>query len=388
MKEALLIRPGSEPQDAVWWCTADAAEEPVRLEGWEQLQQLADHPQAKAVCLLIPASDVLFREFTLTKKGLFTQMPPFSWLAEETLMGDVEDLHWTVVRKVGNQVVAAAVSETQLRRWVNACEEAGLAVVKALPDALLLPLSNDGATLVSLDDNWWIRQNETQATVVSEALLPTVFERLGEGSHQCYGDIVPVYRQAVELLPWQHPLLLIQPELRTKKLNFMHGPFGQQANMKEEVRRWRKPLIGAVALALLLSLLPQLANYWQVKTRQQEAEKSVQALFANYFPRSSFTSNFKYHFTQQLKTPARDFFVDIAQLDRVKSAFSDIEIGTIRYESAQRVFTVNVTAPDKARIEAFVNQAKPTFTFAIEDEKDNAPAKTVSAVLKSQAGKP
>ena len=387
MKEALLIRPGSKPDDVVWWCVFGAADEPARLNGWAQLSELSQHPLAKSVCLLLPASEAIFREFTLVKKGPFSQTPQFSWLAEETLMGDVEDLHWTPVRKVGNQVVAVAVNATQLQRWIDACHDAGLEVIKAVPDALLLPLNNDGVTFVALEDEWWIRQSETQATVIGALLLPVVFERLGEGNHQCYGEMPANFSTAVEANPWQHPLLLIQPELRARKLNMLHGPFGQQADLKDEIRRWRKPLIGTVVLALLLSLLPQLANFWQIKTRQNEAEQAVQATFADYFPRANFTTNLKYHFTQQLKNPPRDFFFDIAQLDRAKSAFTDIQMGVIRYENAQRIFTVDVTAPSKARVEAFVNQAKPTFIFEIEGGKDNAADKTFSAVLKSQAGK-
>lgn len=387
MKEALIIRAGSKPEQAVWWCALGSEEPPARLAGWEALSELAQHPQAKAVCLLIPASDVVFREFTLTKKGLFAQMPQFSWLAEESLMGDVEELHWTPVSKVGNQIVAAAVSMTQMQRWLDACHDAGLQVVKVAPDALLLPLNNDGATFVSLDDAWWIRQDATHATVVSDALLPTVFSRLPEGNHQCYGEMQLAFSASVEPQPWQHPLRLIQPELRVKKLNFLHGPFGQQADIKEEMRRWRKPIIGALVLALLLSLLPQLAIWWQVRTRQQEAERDVQTLFANYFPQSSFTSNLKYHFTQQLKTPQRDFFHDIAQLDQIKSAFSDIEMGAVSYETAKGSFTLHVTGPNKARVEAFVNQAKPAFAFTFEEEKSAAAGKRYSAVLKGETVK-
>lgn len=387
MKDALIIRASSNPEQAVWWWPLGAAQDPARLEGWAGLRELAAHPLAGAVCLLVPASEVVFRDFTLTKKGPFTQLPQFSWLAEDSLMGDVEDLHWTVVRKVGNQVTAAAINATLLQQMLEACREAGLQVVKVAPDALLLPFNPDGATFASLEEEWWIRQGETQATTVHATLLPAVFERLGEGNHQCYGDMLPAFRQAVEPQPWQHPLRLIAPELKTKKLNLLHGAFSQQADIKEEVRRWRKPLTGVAVLALLLSLLPQLANFWQIKTQQKAAEESVQALFKAYFPQSSFTSNLKYHFTQQLKTPTRDFFQDLAQLDQIKRTFTDIELGTVRYDAAQSAFTLNVTAPGKARVEAFVNQAKPAFAFAITEEKSAAEGKPFSAVLKGEAVK-
>ncbi len=41
---------------------------------------------------------MIFRHFTLPKK-VASQAMAFSWMAEETLIGDVDNLHWTVLHK-------------------------------------------------------------------------------------------------------------------------------------------------------------------------------------------------------------------------------------------------------------------------------------------------
>lgn len=78
-------------------------------------------------------------------------------MAEETLLGEVETLHWTVLNKKGPEVDAVAIDAERLRHWLELFAQAGLAVVQALPDAWLLPVSEGGTTLVSLEESYWLR---------------------------------------------------------------------------------------------------------------------------------------------------------------------------------------------------------------------------------------
>src|SRR5690606_9188906 len=89
--------------------------------------------------------------------GLSAQTAPFSWMAEETLIGDVETLHWTVMRKKGREVDAVAIEAGRLTHWLEIFAQAGLKVIQVLPDAILLPVMEGGHTLVSCGDSWWLR---------------------------------------------------------------------------------------------------------------------------------------------------------------------------------------------------------------------------------------
>ena len=78
------------------WC--ESGSEQVTTLAPQALHTLTDHPLAARVCLLLPASEMIFRHFTLPKK-MASQATAFSWMAEETLIGEVDDLHWTVLNK-------------------------------------------------------------------------------------------------------------------------------------------------------------------------------------------------------------------------------------------------------------------------------------------------
>jgi general secretion pathway protein L len=54
-------------------------------------------------------------------------------------------------------VDAVAIDAERLRHWLELFAQAGLAVVQALPDAWLLPVSEGGTTLVSLEESYWLR---------------------------------------------------------------------------------------------------------------------------------------------------------------------------------------------------------------------------------------
>ncbi len=116
------------------------------------LAALAGHALAARVCLLLPASEMIFRRFTLPKKGSVE----FSRLAEETLIGDV-DTSLDGAQQEGAEVDAVAIDAARLQYWLTAVPMPGWMVVQVLPDAILLPVTEGGSTLVSTDSGYWMR---------------------------------------------------------------------------------------------------------------------------------------------------------------------------------------------------------------------------------------
>ncbi len=140
MKQVLFVRPDSFEGGKIMWCVSGTQQ----VETVASLEALADHPLATRVCLMLPASSMIFRHFTLPKK-VASLATAFSWMAEETLIGDVDTLHWTVLSKKGAEVDAVAIDADSLQAWLTRCQEAGLTVVQALPDAWLLPVTAGAA---------------------------------------------------------------------------------------------------------------------------------------------------------------------------------------------------------------------------------------------------
>ena len=67
MKQVLFVRPDSREDGKIMWCES-GSEQVTTLDTPQALHTLADHPLAARVCLLLPASEMIFRHFTLPKK--------------------------------------------------------------------------------------------------------------------------------------------------------------------------------------------------------------------------------------------------------------------------------------------------------------------------------
>lgn len=64
MKQVLFVRPDNREGGKIMGCVSGSQQ----VETLESLDALADHPLAARVCLLLPASSMIFRHFTLPKK--------------------------------------------------------------------------------------------------------------------------------------------------------------------------------------------------------------------------------------------------------------------------------------------------------------------------------
>lgn len=100
----------------------------------------------------------------------------------------MDTLHWTVLNRKGREVDAVAIDAARLRYWLDRCADAGLTVVQVLPDAILLPVTEGGSTLVSTDSGYWMRYSPFGACETDAALLPLLLSQQCAGNLVCYGD--------------------------------------------------------------------------------------------------------------------------------------------------------------------------------------------------------
>ncbi|MCY0774062.1 type II secretion system protein GspL [Enterobacter cloacae complex sp. 2022EL-00788] len=366
MKQVLFIRPDTREDGNIMWCES-GSEHVEQLRGMASLADLAENALAARVCLLLPASEMIFRHFTLPKKG----GAEFSWLAEETLIGDVDNLHWTVLNRKGREVDAVAIDADRLRYWLNRCADAGLTVVQVLPDAFLLPVKDGGTTLVSTDDGYWMRYSPSGACETDAGLLPLLLSQQDAGGRVCYGD-APAGVQVDEKLAWQHPLVLIQPQWKSCRANLLHGEF--LAGGPHGSFRYPKSAVAAVAvLSLGLLLGPRIGMAWMLAHQEKLARQQMVELAQHYFPTLRQKTNLKYHFGQNIKKEKKGVFLQLDALEQIKASLPSVELSEVGYDDTQNQLTLNISATDPAALQAFVNKASDTFDFTLQPVSSEAP---------------
>ncbi|HDT6565345.1 TPA: type II secretion system protein GspL [Enterobacter cloacae] len=366
MKQVLFIRPDTHEDGNIMWCES-GSDQVEQRQGGASLAALAGHALAARVCLLLPASEMIFRRFTLPKKGSVE----FSWLAEETLIGDVDTLHWTVLNKKGREVDAVAIDAARLQYWLDRCADAGLTVVQVLPDAILLPVTEGGSTLVSTDSGYWMRYSPFGACETDAALLPLLLSQQCAGNLVCYGD-APADVQVDEQRAWQHPLVLIQPQWKSCKANLLHGVFsttGAQTGF-----RYAKPALAAMAvLSIGLLVGPRIGMAWMLSNQENLAQQQMVELAQHYFPTLRQTTNLKYHFGQNIKKEKKGIFLQLDALEQIKQSLPAVELSEVGYDDTQNQLTLNIRSMDPTALQAFVNKASDTFDFTLQPVSSEAP---------------
>ncbi|MCK6746879.1 type II secretion system protein GspL [Enterobacter cloacae] len=366
MKQVLFIRPDTHEDGNIMWCESGSDQVEQRQAG-ASLAALAGHALAARVCLLLPASEMIFRRFTLPKKGSVE----FSWLAEETLIGDVDTLHWTVLNKKGREVDAVAIDAARLQYWLDRCADAGLTVVQVLPDAILLPVTEGGSTLVSTDSGYWMRYSPFGACETDAALLPLLLSQQCAGNLVCYGD-APADVQVDEQRAWQHPLVLIQPQWKSCKANLLHGVFS--ATGAQTGFRYAKPTLAAMAvLSIGLLVGPRIGMAWMLSNQENLAQQQMVELAQHYFPTLRQTTNLKYHFGQNIKKEKKGIFLQLDALEQVKQSLPAVELSEVGYDDTQNQLTLNIRSMDPTALQAFVNKASDTFDFTLQPVSSEAP---------------
>ncbi|EMP7249755.1 TPA: type II secretion system protein GspL [Enterobacter cloacae] len=366
MKQVLFIRPDTHEDGNIMWCES-GSDQVEQRQGGASLAALAGHALAARVCLLLPASEMIFRRFTLPKKGSVE----FSWLAEETLIGDVDTLHWTVLNRKGREVDAVAIDAARLQYWLDRCADAGLTVVQVLPDAILLPVTEGGSTLVSTDSGYWMRYSPFGACETDAALLPLLLSQQCAGNLVCYGD-APADVQVDEQRAWQHPLVLIQPQWKSCKANLLHGVFS--ATGAQTGFRYAKPALAAMAvLSLGLLVGPRIGMAWMLSNQENLAQQQMVELAQHYFPTLRQTTNLKYHFGQNIKKEKKGIFLQLDALEQVKQSLPAVELSEVGYDDTQNQLTLNIRSMDPTALQAFVNKASDTFDFTLQPVSSEAP---------------
>ncbi|WP_288791200.1 type II secretion system protein GspL [uncultured Enterobacter sp.] len=367
MKQVLFVRPDSREGGKIMWCESGSE----HVEVLDSLEALADHPLAARVCLLLPAGDMIFRHFTLPKK-VASQAMAFSWMAEETLIGDVDTLHWTVLHKKGAEVDAVAIDADRLRAALARCQEAGLRVIQALPDAWLLPVAAGGSTLVAQDNGYWLRLSPHVAAEMEASLLPLLMQKAGEGEVWCYGDAPENVTFDVQHA-WQHPLVLIQPQWQACRVNLLHGEFSLKAGNGRVAKRMKAAAVAAGLLSVGLLLGPRIAMAWMLVQQENQIQEEILQVYRHHFPSMRHQTNIKYHFGQNVKKQSKGIFLQLDELAAARQSVPAMEIDLLEYDAQQNTLTLSVSAQNQPALQAFVNQTRENFDFTLQPVSTTEP---------------
>lgn len=282
MRSVLLLRLPSAPASAIAWLACDDGRPVAR--GSDALDEAAAHATGRRIVALAPGASVLLTRVAVPsrKPHHIRQAVPF--LLEEQLAADVATLHFAIGPRAADGSVAVAVVDRELlAQWLATLAEAGLDPDLLLPEPLALPDPGDGWVLAGDDTRLLLRSGVLAGCALDRDALPLLLRAALAEAAVAPASITLCGVAAAELAACGDDL----PELRASSapdlatllahhaadgpgsLDLRQGPFARVQERPVAWRDWRRPLL--LAACLLLLLFGQ--RLWQVQQLERESAR-------------------------------------------------------------------------------------------------------------------
>lgn len=382
----LFIRAGSTPEHSLHWFTelAENDEDIHLLPEVEHLSELATQPSAQNVCLLIPASEVIFRQVTLPPRAGKNIRQMIAWLTEESIASDVDTLHWVELFREEQTLFVGGVEAEFLRSWLQIMNDASLKVRHVYIDAMLLPLPEKGWSAARIDHQWLLRQSDYSGCLAEQVLLDTLLDIAKPESVHYHGfeqDIPADWIRADQPI---HPLIMMKNNCPSA-VNLLQGEFA----VREEEPAWGRHLqriaTGMAIFTLVLIIGTKLFTWWQVSQQESLLKNEMLALHQTWFPQDKHTRNLKFYFEQNMKKAPTAFLPALAKLTAYQGKIPQIAIDKLAFQQETKLLTLQITTDDRAAIDDFVELTASDFHFAISNLATSSAGITATLIQRSKS---
>ncbi|QCR34814.1 type II secretion system protein GspL [Nissabacter sp. SGAir0207] len=369
----LFIRVGRSPDEPVYWFDSHARtpEDIHQLASSEALGELSTHPAAQRVCLLFPASMVVFRSLTLPAKTPRALDALIAHLTEESIASDPDTLHWATLCRQETQLQVMGMDERVLRQTLESLNSAGLGVVCATADALLLPLAEAGWSACRFGDEWLIRQSAYAACVVDDRWCARFLAMSQPECVTCHSDNPPDY-PALHRAPSAHPFLLMLQALPDVLPTLLQGKFTPRKPTKTWGRVLPRITVSLLAAAVGLAMLLPAVTLWQLTRLENQVTTQIETVYRHWFPESPQTRNLRFYFEQNMKKRTPPFLPALTRLNAAKK--TGITFIGLDYDQTSGAFTLQLEVQDNRALDAFMAATDSEFHFS----KSNAQGQSVT----------
>lgn len=294
MSEFLTVRLSSQKEAIIPWLVWSSVQQEViasgEISGWEQLEQLSSYAEQRSIIVLMSASDVVLSRVEIpagANRKIESMLP---YLIEDEVAQDVDDMHFSILKKTGNIVEVAGIDRDFLQSCIDELASLGMTVKRVIPDVLTVPVQQ-GLAAVQLGKEWLIRKGDSQGICVDSEWL----ELFSQSDWVKEGDnFLPLtaYTPLPELgladgQDWHFtpsPLVmqLLTEQALQSKVNMLTGSFRVKSSSMKYWRIWRKAVYAAlVFLAVLIGykLLETHRLEQQVQAYRAESERIFRVVF-------------------------------------------------------------------------------------------------------------
>ena len=401
MAENLYIRIGSQAQDAIHWLIHSASDEEIiasgKLSNASELVQLSEKAQQRQVIVLVPSCDLVLKSLNVPSKSVRAMHQAVPYMLEEELAQDVEQMFFAY-GDVSNQdqeasthqnCFVAAIDRTLMQQWQQWFADANINFKKMLPDALAMPLVNDGCSAIVLDQQVILRQGPWQAmtidsqawAVISSQLINTADDKNKELADTNEGSpfLINAYstlpsganKLNIKAMPEELPLALLAQQAIIQPFNLLQGEFQYHEKRSPVVANWLWAA-GIAIFALLFNVGLKGGQLLQVNSQLESVEQEIVNSYKATFPNTknvrvnTIKSQLKRKLTQVGDGNSQTGF--LVMLGKIRPAFEavpELKPESLKFDGKRQ----------EIRLQAIANDYQYFDKFKIEIEKNQLSVK-------------
>lgn len=265
MAERILVHYRGNPEQLNWLFINE--QHNISKIGHGSLAQLATLATGCKLSLLLSADMLYLDQVKLPAASRQKQIQAVPYALEDRLAEDVEDMHFTIGKKLPDDSLAVvAIRKDNLQQLLQNFREQKLAVDEVLPDLLALPWENNAWTLALDTSSGLIKNSEAGGLFCDPDNLSLYLDNLLESSPSMPEKLI-VYRsdETPLTLSSEIPLeyrqlnqgllpLLAQHLGTARSMNLLHGAFAIKRKSRIALQAWKAvPILAFIWIVLLLT---------------------------------------------------------------------------------------------------------------------------------------
>lgn len=354
----------------IQWCNTSAAEisDIHTLQKHDDIHQLAEINGAQNVCLVISPEYLIFRQLELPASNYKINNQSISWLAEESLLEECEQLHWTVIERRDQLLYVAGISGLTLRELIAPYKASGINITCVTPDGYYLPWEDETWSAIKCDDAWLVRTGEFNWCEIDENWASHLF------THYRPANIIsfsPLSENNVDYRPWKHPLISHCEYPGPSGVNLLHGAFRPVLPATPVSKRKQTFSWACFAICILSLALTQGYNAWHLHTQKISMQTESKTIWHKYFPGDKHSGNYKFYFPQMVKDHYPDVLTQLSGLQEYLKSFQNIKLISVRYDLDGHRFIIKLTTSSPDDVTALIKDSTKTFNFKRSTSKND-----------------
>ncbi|NQZ08624.1 MAG: type II secretion system protein GspL [Algicola sp.] len=414
MSEVLLIRLGSHAGDVIPWMVWSQTEQEIigsgEIEHAGELDKLTEHGQSREVRVLVPACDVTLKTVPLPGKFNRQLQTALPFMLEDDLTQDVDQLFFAVGDKttVGDKpaIEVAIVARQLMADWLSWLNAAQLHAVAIIPDALCLPLSDQGTTGIELNNQWLVRSGNWSCDNIDSIWFDDylklsanlsgaeqdeesdeVFSFVTHSPCLVEADNLNIVEASAEL-----PLKLLANSLNTTGFNLLQGEFIVKKESSAQWQTWKYAAV-ICGLAILMQLAYRGTVAWQLSSELETQKAAFIQQFKKAYPGDRTRVQF---IEKQIKQRLKDatgsagdnagFLSILADVGPLLSQSQGFMPTSFRYDAKRHELRLQATGDGFQSFEKFKSAAQKLGFVVQQGSLNNDGDKVAGAVTIKRAG--